>query len=754
MLVGLAAITALVQLQPAVLAADDEEKGHTYGHATFTYRVSCTAEVDTNDGEGSGQDTLTIKFTETQECKLDRFPNSPKFATYLESWKSTVSVSGRGKYVPNDPEIQPSIWHYETGKQFEDRVCSWLNGTFTAEDFDWDASIVGPEGVIPLALLAVKIVGEQGAGGGSPAVSSAGLAFLEGNCGSTEEMKVNVILRKQPAPLEWWFALPEDLSKPITCTAHKTYTGGTDLSPGDTGSTTITVDYNFHFVPPSPSNVDAVIKVIKPKGDYKGWQPWASTKQGQAGNSIAFDVELKDKKTGEPPGDKTAWFEFTLLDTTQEPGSCMNSPWADAEPDLKILKANNTQLASVGGDGQSAKSRDGLTSSPITVSCFDGGARGRLEVVAHLDDDTEVTAHMAEDGTTDVSLPYDVDGNRIADAWEQQNDVVGKDEASDDDDQPQGNFFNGDGLTLWEEYRGFLQEGKHIRTDPHKKDLFICDTMGGRVKAAIARFEALTKIAVHARLTRDELSDWRVINRNHAEGPHVVDQHGLLTWPSTGTGSCEAVGGPGTPKTCREVRLDTAIANTQQGRGSGAAKTYPLFVPCVVHELLHCCNVWHHGESDEHGQVWWRANAVDGKTSIYEYADAEDVGHTDRGQAVTVLDESTGKAFLPTDEYWRTAHYVWLGMHQGQHSGYEDCVMRYCCSDAYGSGLVRYYLQWFGWEPVGQNICTSPAGTGVNAPDRKPKSRYGDADEENRRGNCTDQICVNDRYEPYGPGGP
>jgi hypothetical protein len=687
---------------------------------TLNVNVKCAAAVHWEDQDTAYDDQLQIIITETNVYRVITWNDDIADLEQL-SRQTQFSAAGLGTMVV--PGAPPHKWTYLVEHQPTTPVCGV---ELSGDGIHGRVYVVDPTG-----WVAMQPKEEMGM-----AVGVAGMTFSEATS-SFADVTGNPTDLQQALK----FTIPQNVK-----TAQVTGQGGHHYIYADKGGGDITVGYTVTVGP--PSNVDAV---IKPQGDYKGWQPAASTTQGRAGNSIAFNVELKDKKTGEPPNDKTARFEFKLLDTTKEPGSCMNSPWADTEPDLKILQANNTQLASVGGDGQSAKSHDGLTSCPITVSCFDGGACGRLEVVAHLDDDTQVTAHM-EDGSTQVSLPYDLDGNRIADAWEQQNDVVGKDAASDDDDQPHGNFFNGDGLTLWEEYRGFLQETKHIRTDPRKKDLFICDTMGGRVKAGIARFEALTKIAVHARLTRDELSDGRVINRNHAQGPHVVDQHGLLTWPSTGTGSCEAIGGPGTPKTCREVRLDTAIGDTQQGRGSGGAKTYPKFIPFVVHELLHCCNVWHHGECD--AQVWWRAETVGGTTSIYEYGSKEDVGKPDRGQVVTVLDERNGHTFVPTDPYWATAHYVWLGMHQGQHSGCEDCVMRYCCSDAYGSGLVRYYLQWFGREPVGQNICTNAVGTGVNDNGRKPKSRYGDADEENRRGNCTDQICVNDRYEPPGAEGP
>ena len=287
-----------------------------------------------------------------------------------------------------------------------------------------------------------------------------------------------------------------------------------------------------------------------------------------------------------------------------------------------------------------------------------------------------------------------------------------------------------------------MEDGKHFRTDPNKKDFFICDTIGGKCKRGINRFAALTKLDVHDKLTPEELSEKHVINRNRSgDAPHVVDQHGIIitTWSIHGV--CEAVGnGPGTPKSCKEVCIDDSLAETVTRKVSGGiTKTYEYYAPTVAHEILHCCNVWHHGESDEH--VTWRAETVRGVTAIYEYANAADCGHPEKGHIETVFAEEDDSVYVPTDRYWSTPHFIWLGRLQGEHSGNEDCVMRYDFSNACVSrGGDRYLCQ----EPVGQGLCTSRTGTGVNASDRKPVSRYNDATRD--RGDCVDKVCVNDLY--------
>src|ERR1035437_5843822 len=85
-------------------------------------------------------------------------------------------------------------------------------------------------------------------------------------------------------------------------------------------------------------------------------------------------------------------------------------------------------------------------------------------------------------------IPEDDNKNKIADYWEDFVKMKDKDAKEDVDNFPEKQNGNGDGLTLFEEYRGFNQvgeltekkdamivDGKHVRTDPDYKDAFICD---------------------------------------------------------------------------------------------------------------------------------------------------------------------------------------------------------------------------------------------------------------------------------------
>jgi hypothetical protein len=153
----------------------------------------------------------------------------------------------------------------------------------------------------------------------------------------------------------------------------------------------------------------------------------------------------------------------------------------------------------------------------------------------------------------------------------------------------------------------------------------------------------------------------------------------------------------------------------------------------VAHELLHSINAWHHGEIDR--QAKWRKGSDGILREFFDLGPSE-------GVEIRVLTEAGADQ---TDVYANavgtTGGPVWIGRKQGQHSGFENCLMRYDNSNAYVSDAdskVRYSVR----EPVGHALCNTASGTGVNEPGRLPQARYGEASAG--RGNCLQQLLVND----------
>jgi hypothetical protein len=102
------------------------------------------------------------------------------------------------------------------------------------------------------------------------------------------------------------------------------------------------------------------------------------------------------------------------------------------------------------------------------------------------------------------------------------------------------------------------------------------------------------------------------------------------------------------------------------------------------------------------------------------------------------LEESVGMTFYS----------AYLGKPQGQHSGEQDCVMRYYFAEFYPMNGKddTYYQVTPGTERIGIDICHAGTGTGINDFDRDPQSRYGDA--ATGEGDCFSQICPNDAIAP------
>ena len=113
---------------------------------------------------------------------------------------------------------------------------------------------------------------------------------------------------------------------------------------------------------------------------------------------------------------------------------------------------------------------------------MDYGAVGRLRAFVRSEecgDWQPVPITFYPDTREFIAIPMDEDNNLMADAVEEYH---GRQSGADDDAEPKGNGMAGDGLTVFEEYRGFLTSfgecvyrnfDSHVRTKPTVKDLFV-----------------------------------------------------------------------------------------------------------------------------------------------------------------------------------------------------------------------------------------------------------------------------------------
>ena len=147
---------------------------------------------------------------------------------------------------------------------------------------------------------------------------------------------------------------------------------------------------------------------------------------------------------------------------------------SDDDKDLKMNKGDQedtplTWSDPTNGTGGGQKIRAKWTgAAPVSftlkVRSYDYGAYG--DVTATLYGHPPIVSNT-------VNIPRDNNNNRISDGWRKDG-SENYDASADDETGPTGNnYYPGDGLSVFEEYRGFRVGSGHRDTDPAKKDLFI-----------------------------------------------------------------------------------------------------------------------------------------------------------------------------------------------------------------------------------------------------------------------------------------
>ena len=303
----------------------------------------------------------------------------------------------------------------------------------------------------------------------------------------------------------------------------------------------VTLNYTLSYNEPRP-NLEAVVI----PANYDTWLPIADEDEDTPGKApLAIMVELRDKDHPERPVTvRTAKFRFELLDTSKMPGICLNEPSLDqAKPnyDLQIRKEFNTELAKVDGDGQWAETEDKLQDAGLVLSPMDYGAYAKLRVTATLDNGEVLLAHLdKKPKVVDIPIPCDENNNRVADAWEKSKNITKRLAPEwDGAEEPKGQNKSGDGISLYEKYRGFMFHDEHERLNPHKKHLFIYDPDGivqqmeSEPKVASMRFSKVSELL----LRYVDESHWtgegssaegkRIVNFNHGDWGNAVEQTAL-----------------------------------------------------------------------------------------------------------------------------------------------------------------------------------------------------------------------------------
>jgi hypothetical protein len=461
-------------------------------------------------------------------------------------------------------------------------------------------------------------------------------------------------------------------------------------------------------------------------------------------------------------------FRFALEDVSSFPGFATNASvdpsffrrfglghlagrYRDGDPDLVFdPDAHPSDLWNhLGWSGLTTK-RD-ATEVTAEVTALDYGAWGRLRVFARSGCGGWEPVPFRQAGTEveALTLPLDDDHNLMADALLP---VYAGDPKQDLDGTPEGEGTPGDGLTLFEEYRGFVTLGvdcnpgasdRYLRTAPTRKDLFVHSPDPVLARLAL-RIADATDLAVHCIRARQFVSpEQRVVNftlqqsgRRRFRGETLSQaepQHGLyLLNQDLGWGGLKGmvVPGLGPPGRVEQVLVHKAAL----------ASDARELAHTVLHELGHAVGIRHHGDGN-----------VEGPVVLLDHAECTG--------AIELGGLASGRPGCRTS---------FVAVQGGQNSGQQSCPMKYVDWRWYtrpGTPPVPFGYTEFVWHAQGEEFreriqallgefgryekeadapgtgrfCAERTGSGINAASRGARNHAGNA-----MRSCAQQIRVND----------
>lgn len=565
-------------------------------------------------------------------------------------------------------------------------------------------------------------------------------------------------------------------------------------------------DYTIYL---EPASLEELRLEIDEPAAYATWRP-ETTPERDAGTPLEITARLVSS-TGGKPNTKVESFEWELQNTSKEPGVTLNFPLkaTDAKFDLELDASGEHFVLTKENQKMERAVREGW-SDTVKVVPFDWGGWSTLQVTAILADGRRVSGKLKGKNEYGLRVPKRDKDSRIADGWKNSTGASGADK--DDDEEIAGQKDNGDGFTLYEEYRGWVHDGQHLGGNPKDKDFFVLNLIGADAEPGIDLFAGVSELAVHAKLRPEEMSEeTRLMNGNHREGAHNQDQHGV--WVKTFASKSELgddgamtvinekgagqAGRPGTVNGIGILARDNTESAFNKPFNLPAEDAIFAFDRAIAHELLHSVGVEHHGSGD-YGMIVGYASTRNplNKLGRPYYGTSPDKPidlRTEGGEDVAQRDIPEYQKFreftdmMMLDRFLKEgADYIKrngvgyngvntpqdyadirieillvfcfmhldgsVGVDHGEHSGEEDCLMRYYFAKYYESkqppivGEKMFYLVEPGTERIGLQLCRSGKGTGINDAGHQPQSRYGDT--AGAAGNCFEQICPNDAIPP------
>lgn len=273
----------------------------------------------------------------------------------------------------------------------------------------------------------------------------------------------------------------------------------------------------------------------------------------------------------------------------------------------------------------------------INVRVMDSAAASRLTAevrIAGVWYSATARGATADETETGLMLPLDQDRDGIQDEWES---LMGISEPEPDEDGEPAGQGPGDGLCNFDEYRGVVSQGQLRRLNPGQKDVFVHDYSGAYGPALAEVRERYRQHNLHLQILRGD--EFKHDTVNYLDGPYKRGDQYLLVVMTMGqvpgldmteTKGVAAHVGPPTRN------YNTVVTDMNEWSALVYASKTPLDwvaedlndkAGLLGHEIGHNINVPHHGEG-------------------------EDIRTIEGARA-------------------------WVACPAGQHSGEDDCFMRY-----------------------------------------------------------------------------
>jgi hypothetical protein len=341
----------------------------------------------------------------------------------------------------------------------------------------------------------------------------------------TDVKEENRVYRSEPAeiPIAAFAKYLEDPSRQHTFTASFSDFSDDGLNVSDTKGT-ITLILG--------KSAEGEI-VVSMEGNYDTWYPTLDANLSPS--KLVIKAELSDPKA------EATKMRLTLGDVSTFPGIATNYP-VDGASSLDMFFSKDQPAGLEWVDSVTVVSKDKVRNVTANITVRDYAANARLYAAAV---DQSYPSKEKYGDLPFLQLPKDRDVNQVADAWEALHGLSRKSATWDNDQFPTGQKRQGDGYTLFEEYRGFIVErnaeydgsesivtGKHIRTDPEHKDLFVYDP--DQLVQQYYEPSHATKLNIHyvtpksmrfSGVARDRQN--RVINTNSPKSLTYAPQYGL-----------------------------------------------------------------------------------------------------------------------------------------------------------------------------------------------------------------------------------